>query len=178
MNNTDNNPNYKKIYQIVKDEFLKTELFFSGPFDETYYSLRVHEMVKEIIEQIKDNCKVQQILVAAILHDIGKIKLDVSRLFDSNKKLDTAQDEWNKHPKLGVPIAKEILEKLGHSEEFIDEVCYLIANHDQRGEKLKIKSLELKILQDADLIADCGFAGFIRPFLYGSKFQRSVIGVQ
>jgi hypothetical protein len=40
----------------------------------------------------------------------------------------------------------------------------------------KDKSIELQILQDADLVADCGFAGFIRPFMYGSKFSRQIIG--
>ena len=90
--------------------------------------------------------------------------------------MDNAKEEWDKHPQLGVPISKKILKGLGHSEEFIASVCYLIKNHDNRSGQIKNKSMELQILQDADLIADCGFAGFIRPFLYGSKFKRNIIG--
>jgi HD superfamily phosphodiesterase len=74
-----------------------------------------------------------------------------------------------------VPIAKEILKKAGHSSEFIEEVCYLIEHHDWRAEKMTKRSLELKILQDADLIADCGIADFIRTFIFGGKFKRSII---
>jgi putative nucleotidyltransferase with HDIG domain len=175
MNAIDKNPNYKEIYNIVKDLFESTEHFYYGPFDETYYSLRVYETCKEIIKELEQEVPVQIILVAAILHDIGKTKTDPSKVFSPTGKTEGAVKEWKKHPKLGVPLAKKILTKMGHSEEFIEKVCYLIENHDLRKDEIKNKSIELQILQDADLIADCGFAGFIRPFLYGSKFSRQII---
>jgi len=48
MNSIDKNPNYKQIYKFVKDKFNKTTYFKNGPFDETYYTLRVYESAKEI----------------------------------------------------------------------------------------------------------------------------------
>jgi HD superfamily phosphodiesterase len=176
MDKIDKNPDYKKIYSIVKDLFESTEHFYHGPFDETYYSLRVYESCKEIINKIDQKVLEPIILVAAILHDIGKTQIDTKKVFSPAGKTDGAIKEWKRHAELSVPVAKKILTKLGHSEQFIDEVCYLVENHDKRRNEIKNKSIELKILQDADLIADCGFAGFIRPFLYGSKFSRQIIG--
>jgi hypothetical protein len=74
-----------------------------------------------------------------------------------------------------VPIAKKYLKQQGYSDDFIEEVCYLIKNHDSRKDKNLSKSIELKILQDADLIADMGVAGFTRPFLFCGKFGNQSI---
>ncbi len=38
-----------------------------------------------------------------------------------------------------------------------------------------LRTPELKILQDADLLADMGIASFIRPFLYSGKNKRKTI---
>ena len=169
MNSIDKNPDYKKIYKFVKDKFDRTTHFKHGPFDETYFTLRVYESAKEIISKLNKDINKEQVLVACILHDIGKIKLKASKMVSSHSPLKTFSEEWHKHPKLSVPIAKKFLKQIRHSDEFIEKVCYLIENHDLRGDKLQKKSLELKIIQDADLIADIGFAGFIRPFLYCGK---------
>lgn len=175
MNSIDKNPNYKQIYKFVKDKFDKTTHFKHGPFDETYYTLRVYESAKEIIQKLNRNIEKEQVLVACILHDIGKIKLKASKMFSNHSPLETFSEEWHKHAKLGVPIAKKFLKQIGHSNKFIEEVCYLIENHDLRGDKLQKKSIELQIIQDADLIADIGFAGFIRPFLYCGKFSKQSV---
>ncbi len=175
MNSIDKRPDYKLIYQFVRDKFNKTNYFRHGPFDETYYTLRVYESAREIIKKLNRTVKKEQVLVAAILHDVGKIKLKTSKVFNSYDVLENASEEWYRHPKLGVPIAKRFLKKLGHSPEFIEEVAYLIEHHNLRGNKLKVRSLELKILQDADLIADIGLAGFIKVFLYCGKFSKSSI---
>ena len=175
MNQIDENPNYKEIYNIVKGLFEASEHFYFGPFDETYYSLRVYETSKEIIALLNSEVNVQLVLVAAILHDVGKTTLDSVKVFTPKGKTEEAMKEWEQHPKLSVPIARKILSEMGHSEEFITEICYLVEHHDCRGDEMESRSVELQILQDADLIADYGFAGFIRPFLYGGKFSRKII---
>lgn len=35
--------------------------------------------------------------------------------------------------------------------------------------------MELQILQDADLIADWGISGFVRPFLFAGRFKKPTI---
>ncbi|MFC1753231.1 HD domain-containing protein [Thermoproteota archaeon] len=172
MNDIDKKPDYKGIYQYVCAGFNKTRLFYHGPFDETFYTLRVYESAKDIMKHVK--CGKQEVLVACLLHDIGKTKLKHSLIIHKGQKREDSHKEWHKHARLGVPIARRFLKKAGHSEDFIDKVCYLIENHDTRdGTK---KPVELQVVQDADLIADIGFAGFIRPFLYGTKFKRGVVG--
>ena len=172
MNNLDKNPNYKKIYQFVSEKFKKTYFFWNGPLDETYFTLRVYETAKELISKINQPVNKELVLASAILHDIGKIKLNEEIL--KERRLDSLdkRTEWKKHPLLGVPIAKEILTELGHSSEFIEEASHLIKNHSNEDCK---KSIELKILQDADKLADYGYESIIRCFLHSGKFQQSTI---
>ncbi len=175
MNKKDKNPDYKRLYSIVCGLFNKTQHFKHGPWDETYFTLRVFESAKEIMKLVKGKYHKQAILAAAILHDVGKTKLDMENILDYESSLcfgtKNWKKEWRKHPGLSVPISKKILKKEGYSDEFIREVLYLVENHDRRDDKNIEASLDLKILQDADLIADCGYAGFIRPFLFAGKFS-------
>ena len=171
MNRADRYPQYKNMYAVVKNLFDGTD-FAHGPLDETYYTLRVFETAKKLCKRVK-GCDERAILVAAIFHDTGKVKLDPKKLFVKSRK--KSRDEWHRHPLLSVSIARHALKKLKHSKEFIDKVCYLVRWHDERA--LKEKTLDLKVLQDADLLADSGMAGFIRPFAYSGKFKhQSLIG--
>jgi HD superfamily phosphodiesterase len=170
MNRRDASPDYKRIYTIVKLLFEKTTHFSYGPLDETFYTMRVYETAKVIMSKMKRPVKQQLVLVAALLHDTGKTKMDMKR-FENQA---TKEEEWRKHPLLSVPVARNILKKLGHSTAFIDDVCYLVEHHADRL-TMQEKSVELQVLQDADLLADTGIAGVIRPFLYGGKHGRSTI---
>jgi hypothetical protein len=173
MNEIDQNPDYKKIYAIVCDHFEKSIHFFFGPHDESYYTLRVYETAKEIINKIIESVEKEAILVSCLLHDIGKVDLNLGNLFNEQGLSEHFRKEWLMHPKKSVTLAQEILKELGHSDDFIDKCMFLIGNHDNRDHPEM--TTELKIVQDADILADCGFAGFIRPFLYGAKFRRPVI---
>ncbi|MFO7710649.1 MAG: HD domain-containing protein [Candidatus Woesearchaeota archaeon] len=173
MNCKDKNPDYKAMYAYVKGRFDRTRHFKHGPFDETFYTMRVYECAKELLEHV--DAKREQVLVAAILHDIGKVKLRASRMFGNGHCLSGMGEEWHRHAILSVPMARQYLKKQGHSKEFIDEVCYLIEHHDMRGDKMDYRSVELQVIQDADIIADVGFAGFIRPFLFCGKFNKQSI---
>ncbi len=176
FNSVDKNPNYKQLYKKVASLFAKTNAFSHGPFDESYYTLRVYETSRKIIKKLKSaDVRENVILTAAILHDVGKVKLRVSKLFDKNGFKHGAHYEWYKHANYSVEIATEILKKQGHSDYFIKEVSFLIKNHDRRKHKIKNKTLELEVLQDADLVSDCGFSGFIRPFLFSGMFNQSII---
>jgi putative nucleotidyltransferase with HDIG domain len=163
MNKADENPDYKRIYAYIVKEFRKTKYFWHGVWDETFYSLRVYEVSKELIKQLKKKVHTQAVLVASLLHDIGKVKI-------TKEFLDR---DWPKHAEIGARITKKYLKKLGHSKEFIDEVCYLVKNHDKR--KMEDKLIELQILQDADYLADSGLVGFFRPMQKFVGKKQSVI---
>ncbi len=175
MNNADKKPDYKKIYKISCKFFTKKGRFSSGAFDETFYTLRVFETAKQLIKELGEKVKTEEVLTATLLHDIGKSKLKLKKVFRKDGWREDFREEWHKHPKYSAELAKPLLKKLGHSQEFIENVCYLIENHDKRDNFSGEKSLELKIVQDADYVGDTGFAGFIRPFGYSGSFKKPVI---
>jgi putative nucleotidyltransferase with HDIG domain len=158
---------YRKLYEIVCDLYSNTEHFYYGQWDETFYTLRVFEMCKELIKKSKAKVDEEVILTAAIFHDVGKTELNTE---------EKIKKEWDHHPKYGAKITRRILKKQGYENEFIERVVELVKNHDQRPGKVEmIRSEELKILQDADLLADMGIASFIRPFLYSGKNKRKTV---
>ncbi|NHJ87515.1 MAG: HD domain-containing protein [Asgard group archaeon] len=160
-------PNYKRLYEIVCDLYSDTDHFYYGQWDETFFTLRVFETCKELIKKNRAKLEDDVILTAAIFHDIGKTKLDTE---------EKIQEEWDKHSIYGSELTREILEKEDFSNDFIDKVVYLVKHHDDRPNKVEmIRTDELKILQDADLLADMGIASFVRPFLYSGKNKRKTI---
>jgi HD superfamily phosphodiesterase len=173
-------PNYKRIYQRTVDFYNKNKIFTSGHYDETFFTMRVFETAKQIIQLAGKEIDEDSILLAAILHDIGKIGLNTrileARKHPSSMSKDVRADwknEWKKHPALSIPLAKEIMTEEDLSEDVIEKVCFLIENHDNR--ELEEPSLELQILQDADYIADIGLTGFIRTFLFSGEFRVPTI---
>jgi hypothetical protein len=59
--------------------------------------------------------------------------------------------------------------------KFIKDIQYLVGNHSLRKGEIENKSIELKILQDSDIISDIGAAGFIRFFSYAGRFKKNII---
>ncbi|MHA1212571.1 MAG: HD domain-containing protein [Candidatus Heimdallarchaeota archaeon] len=160
-------PDYKTLYEIVCDLYSNTEHFYYGQWDETFYTLRVFETCKNLIKKTRLKAEAEIILTAAIFHDVGKTKLDTE-----NK----IREEWDRHPIYGAEITREILTQQGFRNEFVEKVVYLVKHHDDRPTKMQmIRTPELKILQDADLLADMGIASFVRPFLYSGKNKRKTV---
>ncbi len=160
-------PDYKKLYEIVCDLYSDTEHFYYGQWDETFFTLRVFETCKELIKRTRAKIDESIVLTAAIFHDVGKTKLDTEQKIKGN---------WDKHPIYGAEITREILTEQGFSNDFVEKVVYLVKHHDDRPNKVEmIRNIELKILQDADLLADMGIASFVRPFLYSGKNKRKTI---
>ena len=79
MNRIDKRPNYKRIYNAACARFNSTHHFYHGPYDETFYTLRVYETAKEIIRRLDRKCETQKIIAAALLHDVGKSRLKTDR---------------------------------------------------------------------------------------------------
>ncbi len=160
-------PDYKKLYEIVCDLYSDTNHFYYGQWDETFYTLRVFETCKQLIKKTRMNIDEEIVLTAALFHDVGKTKLDTE---------EKIKKEWDDHPDYGAEIVREILRDRGFKNDFVEKVVYLVKHHDDRPNKVQmVRTLELKILQDADLLADMGIASFIRPFLYSGKNKRKTI---
>ncbi|MDD4353846.1 MAG: HD domain-containing protein [Candidatus Nanoarchaeia archaeon] len=175
MNELDKNPNYKILWNEAKKLFKESGFFSYGCYDETFCTIRVFETAKEIMKILKNkNFNEQVVLVASIFHDVGKAKININKVFNKNGEDKKGADaEWGKHSILSPIIARKILKKYKYSDEFIEKVCYLIKNHDNKN--LKNKTLELKILQDADLVGDSGIVDIARNFANGGQFKRSIL---
>ena len=162
-------PNYKKLYIRVASLYKQTHNFSFGEWDESFFTLLVFESCKKLLQKTKLRVNEEVLLVAAIVHDIGKVRVD------SEDPL-IVEKELKNHPELGIPLAREILEEEGYPEEFIEQVAYLVKYHDTRKPEDDLaKSNELMILQDADLLADMGLVAFVRPFLYSGKRKQPTL---
>lgn len=62
-----------------------------------------------------------QIRLALLLHDIGK---------PHSYQEDGEVRHFYGHPKVSADMSREILARLGYSEKEIEEICYLVENHD------------------------------------------------
>ena len=173
MNKIDKKPNYKKIYKYVEKKFKKSPFFHYGVYDETFFTPRVFEMCKELMKKLDSKINKEILLTSALLHDIGKTDMDFDKLVKPNGGFE--RTEWKTHAKRGVPIARRYLRNQGHSKEFIDEVAYLIENHDKRRNKMNNRTIELEILQDADILADSGLIAIARSFTYSGQFKRNLL---
>lgn len=93
---------------------------------------------------------------AVLLHDIARA--DQYR---------TGKD----HAAEGARLARQILEDAGQPEEYTEAVCHAIAAHRFRVNNPP-KTLEAKILYDADKLDSIGAVGIARAFAFGGFKNR------
>ena len=98
---------------------------------------------KEIIFKIIPELKAEDGL---LLHDIGK---------PFSYQEDGEIRHFHDHPKKSAQMSKEILERLGISDDKIREMCYLIANHDNVIDVQKLKSSDIELAKKQLYIQYC-----------------------
>lgn len=100
-------------------------------------------MVLEYAENIKsiEEGDLDIVVAAAILHDIG--------IQAAERKYSSSAGNYQEIE--GPPIAREILQKYDLSEDFIDHVCRIIANHHSAKD---IDTPEFRIIWDADWLVN------------------------
>lgn len=139
----------EKVSQEVKKELEKE---FSG--HDWWHVYRVWQMAKRIGKKEKANMPVVEL--AALLHDIA------DRKFHNND--DT----------VGPRVAAQMLTKHNVSAENIRHICAIITDMAFKGAKVKtsMKTLEGKVVQDADRLDAIGAIGIARAFAYGGYKKR------
>lgn len=110
---------------------------------------RVVELCKVIGNALGANMEV--LIPAAILHDIGR--------------------PLDKHASHSAVLAREILENKGLNSIVIDEIIHAIEVHSF-SEGGKAKTLEAKILSDADKLDAIGAIGVYRAAQYSVEHSR------
>jgi len=114
---------------------------------------RVYELCLRIGR--KEKADLEVLKLAAVLHDIGREQED-----KSNGRIC--------HSRRGADMAKKILKKHLPDKEKIAKVVHCIETHRFRG-KSTPKSLEAKVLFDADKLDSIGAVGVGRAFLFAGE---------
>ena len=116
----------------------------------------------------EENADMEIVEYAAILHDIGRKKGDQSK----GKKC---------HAKIGAKIAEKMLKKQGLDRAKIEKIIHCIITHRFRSDNPP-KSLEAKILFDADKLDAIGAIGIGRAFQFagevGARLHNNDIEVE
>ncbi len=85
---------------------------------------------------------------------------------------DIARDKPN-HAIESAKLAREILRREGYDEEFIERVAHCIEAHSFSS-GVKPKTLEAKVLSDADKLDAIGAIGIARAFIFSGEKGRSI----
>jgi uncharacterized protein len=117
------------------------------------HTLRVYRLAEHIGKVEQANLEI--VLLAALLHDIGRHHQDIS-----NGKVC--------HAKKGAEMAREILTKENLPEEKIEQISHCISSHRFRDNN-KPQTLEAKVVFDADKLDAIGAVGVGRAFLFAGE---------
>jgi uncharacterized protein len=121
-----------------------------------WHMIRVWQMAKKISKNEGGNLFV--IELGALLHDIDDWKFNSGSIKDGSKK------------------ATILLKKYDVDKDIIDQVCYIIDNISFKGALVKneMKTVEGRIVQDADKLDAMGAVGVARVFAYGASKNREI----
>ncbi len=144
------------VLKMKKENYELLEGYMLSQMDENAHDkehiYRVLYTALEIAESEKD-VDYDVLIAACLLHDIGR-----KEQFDNPKLC---------HARVGAEKAYKFLNENGFSQEFANRVSACIDSHRFRGNNTP-KSIEAKILFDADKIDVCGTMGIARTLYYNS----------
>ncbi|NOQ27547.1 MAG: HD domain-containing protein [Bacteroidales bacterium] len=132
-------------------DFVKAKLEGDSSGHDWWHIYRVWNLSKKIQEKEKGDLFI--IEMAALLHDVADWK------FYENEEA-------------GLMVVRDWLIKIDLSSDIIEEIIYIIKNVSYKGAGVKdqMKTLEGKIVQDADRLDAIGAIGVARTFAFGGKF--------
>lgn len=135
---------------------VKKDLENEGSGHDWWHVYRVWKMAKGIAKVESADTFVVEL--AALLHDVG---------------------DWKFHhgdETVGPRMVRQILTKQGVSEEIISDVCEIIQTMPFKGSGVssKMRTLEGKVVQDADRLDAIGAIGIARTFAYGGSNNRPI----
>jgi len=138
---------------LIEKTKIKAKDFFENEFSghDFWHTIRVYNIAKTIAQ--KEECDVEIVCLAALLHDF-----DDPKLTNSTDKLENAT-AWLKENNYPVKKTNKI-------KEIINKISF-------KGNETEIpKSIEGKIVQDADRLDAIGAIGIGRTFAYGGNKGR------
>jgi len=142
------------IFEEIRN---RSATFFRHSHHDKYHVERVYNLATRLAQEERADLDV--VKAAVLLHDIA-------RAMENEGTIDG-------HAKEGARMARKILEEVNYPEEKVAEVAHCIEMHRFR-EGLMAKSLEAKILQDADRLDIIGAIGIARVFARGGWGNKPI----
>ncbi len=136
------------------------------------HSRRVAEIATEIAKALKYNqWKLEKLVVAAMLHDVGKIGISDNILNKPGKLTDEEFDKIKEHPEIGYNILYKV--------KNLNYICPIVRYHHERydgkgypkGKNGKKISLDTYIVQLADAVDAMGTD---RPYRRGLSKEQII----
>ena len=131
--------------------------YFKHSHHDKYHVERVYNLAIRLAQ--KEEADLDTVKAAALLHDIARAKEDEGTI--------------NDHAKEGAKMARKILEEVKFPKQKIANVIHCIETHRFR-KGLAPKTLEAKILQDADRLDIIGAIGIARVFTRGGWSNKPI----
>ncbi|MES3038749.1 MAG: HD domain-containing protein [Bdellovibrionota bacterium] len=128
---------------------------FPDPTHDYSHVLRVVRAAKQIAS--KENANLDVVIPAAYFHDFVLIEKNDPRRSQASKLSADAAIDWLRTHK--------------YPEELLPQIHHAIAAHSFSA-KIEAKSLEAKVVQDADRLDGLGNIGMLRCFGLGSRLNR------
>lgn len=146
----------KKIIIDKTASYIKELLSGEGSGHDWWHIYRVWNNAKHISKY--ETVDIFVVELAALLHDIADWKFN------------------NGDENIGAIKASQWLESLNVDKKIIDHVCQIILSTSFKGAKVKsqMKTLEGKVVQDADRLDAIGAIGIGRTFAYGGHTNREM----
>lgn len=145
----------EKKYDKIKD-IVEKELSCSA--HNLDHVMRVYRLSLLLAED-EENVDLDVLIPAALLHDIARVK----ECNDNTGETD--------HAILGSGIAENILRKLEYEDDKIEKIKHCIVTHRFRSGN-EPKTIEAKILFDADKLDALGAIGTARCFMLAGQFGQ------
>lgn len=146
---------YDGIIQKTK-EYVKNKQSGESSGHDWWHTVRVYNTAISIAN--KENADKRVVALAALLHDIADYKFN------------------NGDETIGPKMARSWLKENEVDEDIMNEVSDIIANMSFKGSNIdsSMKTLEGKIVQDADRLDAIGAIGIARTFAYGGSKGRAI----
>ncbi len=144
---------HKRIREIVEKEL-------SCSAHNLDHVLRVYNLCM-FLSKYEENVDLEVLIPAVLLHDIARVKESK----DKTGEID--------HAILGSEMAEDILRNLKYEEDKIEKIKHCIITHRFRTDN-RPKTIEAKILFDADKLDALGSIGIARCFMLAGQFGQSL----
>lgn len=143
---------YEKLFQ----EKIRTVASSDDPAHDLNHFMRVVTMAKKLC--VQEGAKLEVVVPAAWLHDLV--------IVPKNSPLRSQAS------KMSADKALEFLREINYPQEFHQEIAHAIEGHSFSA-NIEVKTIEAKIVQDADRLDGLGAIGVARCFATAGLLKRS-----